>query len=50
MFKVSNAVWQKYIREDMQGCILCEPCFKEIKKLIDEGGGKYVKSRRKTDS
>jgi Zn-finger nucleic acid-binding protein len=32
--------WTKYIQKDRQNVILCEPCFNEIKKLIDSGKSK----------
>jgi hypothetical protein len=31
-------MWQRYVAPAMQDCILCDDCFQEIKKLIDERG------------
>jgi hypothetical protein len=38
LFRVDDAEWQKYVRQDMRREILCRPCFEDIKSLIDHRG------------
>lgn len=37
MFSVSDEEWKKYVQIDARRFMLCEPCWEEIKTLIDEG-------------
>ena len=34
MFMVPNEEWKRYIEPRMRGKILCEPCYRQIKKWI----------------
>lgn len=35
MFQVSNAEWQRYVQPDKRNEMLCQPCYDQIKRLID---------------
>jgi hypothetical protein len=39
-FYVPDEEWKRYIEPGRRSVILCEPCFREIKHLIDTHGGK----------
>lgn len=38
MFSVPGEEWMQYIEPAMRGKMLCEPCYREIKALIDKAG------------
>ncbi len=37
MFRVPDGQWESYVPIRERRCMLCRPCFDEIKKLIDAG-------------
>lgn len=41
MFSVPDAEWKRYVQKRKRGCMLCRPCYDEIKHLTDSAERLY---------